>query len=89
MLNEYDKTYDDLEIIAINLTQNDSEAKVLELIENNDYEYSMIMDKDGSRSAPYRIQYIPFVVLLDENGAIQYKGSAPRDISGLRTLINE
>lgn len=89
MLNEYNKAYEDLEIIAINLTTNDIEATVLKFVEDNGYGYSMIMDLDGSMSSPYGIGYIPFIILIDKEGVIRYKGSAPSSVSGLRMLVNQ
>jgi len=89
MLNDYDTTYDDLEIIAINLTQNDNATTVAKFVSDNGYGYSMIMDLDGSMSAPYDIEYIPFIVLIDKEGVIRYKGSAPSSVSNLKTLVEE
>jgi len=87
MLEDYNNMYDDLKIIAVNLTTNDNVATVNKFVEDNAYGYSMIMDLDGTTSAPYQIEYIPFIVLLDEKGVIQYKGSAPSTVAALKSLV--
>lgn len=87
MLEEYNQAYDDLQIIAINLTTSDNVNTVNKFVEDNGYSYSMVMDVDGSVSNPYQIEYIPFIVILDEKGIIRYKGSAPSTLTTLKSLV--
>jgi len=79
--------YDDLQIIAINLTYNDTKEKVLALANENEYNFPIIFDEDGQLSQMYDFSYIPFIVLLDDRGIIRYIGSAPSSIDDLRDLI--
>jgi len=87
MLEEYNQANNDLEIIAINLTRNDNVEAVNKFVKDNGYSYSMVMDLDSSISNPYKIEYIPFIVILDEKGLIRYKGSAPTTVESLKSLV--
>jgi peroxiredoxin len=88
MLKSYQDMYDDLQILAINLTYNDTKESVEALISENKYNFPIIFDEDGGLSRMYDFTYIPFIVLVDERGIIRYKGSAPNSIDDLRDLIN-
>lgn len=75
----------DLEILAINVGGGgDSLAKVKKYEEAHPAPYTILFDGEGKARRPYRVQGIPFFVLIDKNGIIRYRGNElPRDPMGM------
>lgn len=74
----------DLEILAINVGGGDSLAKVKKFEEAHPAPYTVLFDGEGKAIRPYRVQGIPYFVLIDKNGMIRYHGNElPRDPLGM------
>jgi thiol-disulfide isomerase/thioredoxin len=65
----------DMEVLGINVGGADSLAKVKRYEERNPAPYPVLYDADGKVAHSYQIRGIPFFILIDKAGKIEYRGS--------------
>ncbi|ABZ82986.1 cytochrome c assembly protein (thioredoxin), putative [Heliomicrobium modesticaldum Ice1] len=72
-LNEFAKEYEGkVVVLGVNLTFNDKEKDVRNLVQKLDIKFPILLDNDPNNSAAeaYRIQPIPATFFIDKNGNI-------------------
>jgi len=67
-VNEIYKEAHDIEIITI--SSNESKKTVQEYVENNNYEFLVLLDYNGKIARQYNAHAIPTSILIDEEGNI-------------------
>jgi peroxiredoxin len=73
-----------LAILAIDVGSRDSFEKVKRYTEDNHFPFTVLFDEGSKVSQSYGIVGIPYVTLLDKNGAIKYQGyDLPSDVMSL------
>ncbi|WP_249870647.1 redoxin domain-containing protein [Oceanobacillus saliphilus] len=64
---------EDIEILAVNLTQSESSEEVVKtFVEDFALTFPILMDVDAEVSTTYKVQAYPTSYLIDSNGRIQY-----------------
>jgi peroxiredoxin len=66
---------DDVEIIAINVGQGDSLAKVKRFEEADPAPYTVLYDTGTKVTRSYQVEGVPHFILLDKTGVVKYNGS--------------
>lgn len=61
----------DLQVVAINLTDVDSEQAAREFVAANGFDFPVLLDKKGKAADSYRIRPIPSTFFIDAKGVIQ------------------
>ncbi len=70
-----------MEILAVDVGINDSEAKVKRYIEKYDLSYPVAFDKGAEITKKFNVQGTPTVIILDKNGIVRYRGAhIPKDL---------
>ena len=71
-----------LEILAMNVGINDSEARVKKYIEKYKLSYPVAFDKGAKITKQFNVQGTPTVIILDQNGIVRYRGAhIPDDLA--------
>ena len=86
----YEQYRDDgLQVLGINIDRNPNRAR--EMVEKLELGYPVLFDADRSVSREYELNALPFVVVIDRDGAIRYTNSGYRgtDRHLYRGQINE
>ncbi len=88
----YDELSDEgLEIIAVNLLE--AEEMVSAFVEENEFTYPIMLDRDGRVSLRYSVRAIPTSYILDRDGSVIgvragfHDWSTPEIIDGFRKLL--
>lgn len=59
------------EILAVNVTHQDSLSAALNYFESQGYTYTMLLDRDGAVSQDYQMRALPTSVLIGPDGVVQ------------------
>ncbi len=78
-----------LQVLGINIDRNSRRAR--EMVEKLELAYPVLLDAEKSVSREYKLNALPFVVVIDRDGAIRYTHSGYRstDRHLYRGQINE
>ena len=66
----YEEYKDDLEIYAVNLTENDSVEKAKDFSEEMGFTFPVLLDEKGQASKLYQIQAVPTSFFISKDGVI-------------------
>ena len=84
----YNETKDsDLVILAINLGE--SKKDVTSFLENNKYNFPVLLDSDQTIAQQYNVQYIPTSFFIDEDGNIIKTKTGPMTLEEMKSYISE
>ena len=86
----YEQHRDDgLQVLGINIDRNPRKAR--EMVEKLELAYPVLFDAERSVSREYKLNALPFVVVIDRDGAIRYTHSSYRSTDRYlyRGQINE
>ena len=73
----------DVKILSIDIKE--SLVKVTNFAQKQKIKYTVLLDLEGKVANQYNVYGIPTNILIDENGLIEYRGSAPKD--GFESLL--
>ncbi|HZG60044.1 MAG TPA: thiol-disulfide oxidoreductase ResA [Anoxybacillus sp.] len=77
MQNFYEKYNKDIEILAVNLTSEDSRDKVDSFIKEYGLTFPVVLDEKGDILTLYKISPIPTSYMIDSEGIIRHKYVGP------------
>ncbi|RAK18469.1 peroxiredoxin [Anoxybacillus vitaminiphilus] len=77
MQNFYEKYNEDVEILAVNLTSQDSRDKVASFIKEYGLTFPVVLDEEGDVLKLYKISPIPTSYMIDREGTIRHKYVGP------------
>jgi thiol-disulfide isomerase/thioredoxin len=71
-----------MEILAVDVGINDSEAKVKKYIEKYKVSYPVAFDQDAQITKKFKVQGTPTIIIVDKNGVVRYRGAhIPDDLA--------
>jgi len=90
MQNYYEDYAEDeeVEILAVNLTNGDTVSKVEEFVKDYGLTFPIPMDEEGKTGEMYQVITIPSSYIIDSSGEIQNKIQGPMDDQMLFDLLN-
>lgn len=83
----YEKHQADVEILAVNVTNKDSEAAVKKFIDKYGLTFPVLLDASGDISAMYGAFTIPTTIILNRNGEIEQEIIGPMEEELLEKYI--
>lgn len=69
---EISRTYKDQNVLAISIDLKEDEETVRKFAKNNQMDWIVIIDRDGSVAKKYEVTAIPTLFLVDQNGVVRY-----------------
>jgi peroxiredoxin len=84
-LKAFYEKYQDKDVKLISIDLQESANKVSNFVKKHDIKYTVLLDSDRKVASQYNVYGIPTVLLIDENGIINYHGQMPQ--GGLESLI--
>lgn len=69
-LQDASDKYDDVEVIAVNLTEQDSEDNIKDFLDEFDIHFTIPLDEDSSIASMYQIIPIPSTFMINSDGEI-------------------
>ena len=84
-----------VKLIAVSIDQAQNINKVKPLVDNNGWEYEVLLDPNGEFKRALGVQMIPYTLIVDSKGRIVYKHNGYTDgaemelIEKVRELIKE
>jgi len=78
---------ENVEIVAVNLTDGDTVSKVEDFVADFGLTFPIPMDEDGNVGTMYEIITIPSTYIIDSTGKIQNKIQGPMDDQMLFDLV--
>lgn len=87
---ELDHKYGDrMHVITVNLKEDNE--KVQKFLEENKYEFHVVMDREGKTATSYGVSGIPTFILIDKDGVVRFAqaGLSPEAAKKLEALIEE
>lgn len=71
-----------MEILAVDVGINDSEAKVKKYIEKYKVSYPVAFDQGAQITKKFKVQGTPTIIIVDKNGVVRYRGAhIPDDLA--------
>lgn len=67
----YDKYNDRLDLYAVNMTAGDRMDNIQSFVRHFEFNFPVLLDKDGTAGDAYRISGIPMTFLVDKEGVIR------------------
>jgi len=64
-----------MEVLALNVGINDSEAKVKKYIEKYKLSYPVAFDQGARITKKFNVQGTPTIIIVDKNGVVRYRGA--------------
>lgn len=88
-LNQIDKTFDDVAVVAIN--RGDTPAKAQAKAEDLGYDFAWGLDENGAIEALYPANGIPYTIIIDKNGIVSatFAGSAADMYARLEAAVTK
>jgi len=80
---------ENVEILAVNLTNGDTVSKVEEFVNDYGLTFPIPMDEEGSTGEMYEVITIPSSYIIDSSGNIQNKIQGPMDDQMLFDLLSD
>jgi cytochrome c biogenesis protein CcmG, thiol:disulfide interchange protein DsbE len=77
MQHFYEKHQKEVEILAVNLTSQDSKEKIGPFIEKYGLKFPIVLDEKGEVLLMYEIEPIPTSFIIDSEGVIRHKYVGP------------
>ncbi|WP_075618200.1 peroxiredoxin family protein [Paenisporosarcina indica] len=79
---------ENVEMLAVNLTNRDSESKVVDFVKDYGLTFPIPMDEDGKIGEMFEVITIPSSYIIDSSGNIQNKIQGPMDDQMLADLLS-
>lgn len=83
----HENNKDKVKVLTVNLRE--SRQKVNEFVENNDYNFTVLLDKKGEIAQNYLVRGVPKTFVVDKNGIIKAKHVGSMTKEQMNKLINE
>jgi peroxiredoxin len=87
MQNFYDKHKDEVHIVAVNLTANDSVESVKEFVNDYGITFPILLDTNNFVGVSYRVLSIPSTWFLDKNGIVYKRHVGPMDEAFMENVV--
>ncbi|MBS6508111.1 MAG: redoxin family protein [Paraclostridium bifermentans] len=90
LYNEYNKNKDEVVILGVaspNLGNEGSEEDIKEFLNQNKYNFPVVMDKDGSLAYQYGISAFPTTFIIDKDGYVTRYVPGAMDKETMKSLI--
>jgi len=89
MQEYYDEHQDEVEILAVNLTDSESDVQtVSDYIEEYSYTYPIPLDKEATVSEEYKIFSVPTTYFIDTEGIVQQSRIGPMTYEFMDETVN-
>jgi len=87
LVDIYKKYGDQVDIYAINMTNTDDISNVKAFVEQENFNFPVLLDKDGSVSSSYNIIAVPTTFFVTSEGIIEHKITGYASKSDLESAV--
>ncbi|WP_377891481.1 redoxin domain-containing protein [Alkalihalobacillus sp. R86527] len=88
MQDFYEENSDQVEIVAVNITSNDSVASVEEFVKQYHLTFPVLLDLEGEQSEKFATITIPTTYIIDKNGIIKQRLVGPMSKDSMEELVS-
>lgn len=88
MQDFYEENSEEVEIVAVNLTSNDSVDSVEEFVKEYDVTFPVLLDVEGEQAEKFATITIPTTYIIDRNGIIKQRLVGPMSKDKMEELVS-